>query len=125
VMTSYGGAFVELHVHPPSFALTVNERPRASPLARWQLERGSTVTTLRHASISIDDALLRHLVLLLDGTRDHATLHRELTEIVRSGAARLERQGRQLTDDSEIADVLSRELPAALAGVARLPLLVG
>lgn len=124
LLAAYGGEFVELHVRPPAFTLEVSARPLASPLARWQLRGGVNVTTLRHAAIKIEDALLRQLILLLDGARDHPALHRELATFVRTGEGRLERGGRAITDGEEIAQVLARELPEALAGVGRLALLL-
>jgi hypothetical protein len=124
LLAAYSGEVVELHVVPSAFTLEVSARPRASPLARWQLERGDNVTTLRHAAIRIEDPLLRRLIVVLDGTRTHPTLHRELTTFVRSGEGRLERDGRVINDGEEIAQVLARELPQALDGVARLALLL-
>jgi methyltransferase-like protein/ubiquinone/menaquinone biosynthesis C-methylase UbiE len=124
LLTAFSGGFVELHVSPGAFTLEVSARPLASPLARWQLGQGLNVTTLRHAPITIEDTLLRSLILLLDGTRDHSTLLRDLTAAVAGGEARLERAGRVITDHADIAETLSRELPQALAGVARLPLLI-
>jgi len=124
LLTAYAGAFVDLHVGRGAFTVEVSARPRSSPLARWQLRRGVNVTTLRHAPIKIEDALLRHLVLVLDGTRDHETLLADLIAFVRSGEGQLERQGRVVTDHEEIARTLSSELPQALAGVAQLALLM-
>ena len=49
------------------------ERARA-PAGR----RGERVTTLRHTSVEVPDALGRRLIGLLDGTRDRAALLREL-----------------------------------------------
>jgi hypothetical protein len=49
-------------------------------LARAQLEHGSTVTTLRHAMVNLDDALACRVLALLDGTRDLDALARELGE---------------------------------------------
>ena len=124
LLTAYSTEFVDLHVCPGAFTLEVSARPLASPLARWQLRRGVNVTTLRHAPIRIEDPLLRHLVVLLDGTRDHPTLLGDLARFVRSGEGRLERDGRVITEPEEVAGVLSRELPQALAGIARLALLM-
>jgi hypothetical protein len=79
---------------------------------------------LRHAPIKIEDALLRRLILLMDGARDQPTLLRELTTSVQSDEGRLDRNGRVMTDHAEIAETLSREFPLALTGVARLAILM-
>ena len=124
LLTAYAGAFVDLHVGPGAFTVEVSARPLSSPLARWQLRRGVNVTTLRHAAIKIEDTLLRQLVLLLDGTRDHATVLADLITFVRSGEGQLERQGRVVTGHEEIARTLSSELSQALGGIAQLALLM-
>lgn len=123
LLAMYTGELVELHVQPPAFTLELSGRPVSSSLVRWQLQRGTTVTTLRHTTIKLEDALLRHLVSLLDGMRDHAALVAELTDLVVTGAARLERDGRLIVDKRAAFDVLSRELPQALGDVARLALI--
>jgi hypothetical protein len=59
---------VELHVGASPFTVEPGARPVASPLARYQAERGGRVTTLRHESILVPDAI-RTLIPLLDGSR--------------------------------------------------------
>jgi hypothetical protein len=118
LLRSYAGNLVQLHRYPPSFALEAGERPTASPLARLQARSGPVVTNLRHTSVRLEDDLGRHLITLLDGTRDRATLLTELERFVGSGAVGL---------GGEEADALVRELPPALErsleGLGRLALL--
>jgi len=64
------------------------ERPVASPLARWQAQSGTTLTTLRHTTIDAEGELERYLVTLLDGTRDREALFSELAEAVETDAPR-------------------------------------
>ena len=73
---------------------------------------------------TLEDSLLRGLVSLLDGTRDEAALLSALTELIQTGGAKLERDGRAITAPDEIKRVLVSELPRALAELARLALLV-
>ena len=54
------------------------ERPRASALARWQIERQPEVTTLLHAVVRIDDEPGQILLRLLDGTRTRDEIRRDL-----------------------------------------------
>ena len=61
---------VELHGRQPAYVREVSERPVASPLARLQLRRGVEAATLLHCGVKFEDAVIRGLVLLLDGTRD-------------------------------------------------------
>ncbi len=118
LLRSYAGNLVQLQLYPPQFALEAGEQPTASPLARLQARTGSVVTNLRHASVRIEDDLGRHLVTLLDGTRDRRMLLAELEDFVNSGALAL---------DEDAAKVLVRDLDAALErsleGLGRLALL--
>lgn len=73
----YGAAragAVTLHTHAPPLAAVPGERPRASRLARLEVEQGSLVTSLCHDSVALDDEIARELLLLLDGSRSRAQL---------------------------------------------------
>ena len=48
-------AFVDLHTWEPPMATSPGVRPRASALARIEIERGTRVTSLRHRQVEIDD----------------------------------------------------------------------
>ena len=78
MLAAYGAGMVQLHLWQPEMVSTVSERPVASPLARWQAQRQNTLTSLLHQAVEPDDELTRELLLLLDGTRDHAALRDEL-----------------------------------------------
>jgi hypothetical protein len=100
----YASGMLELHVVPSRFTLEASERPRAFSLARIEAESGSLVTTRRHTTVELDDDLGRRLVTLLDGTRDRATLLKDLA--------------------SESSEPLRAEdLERSLTGLARLALL--
>lgn len=68
LLHSYAAGIVELHVRASPYSTEPGTRPRVSPLARYQAERGARVTTLRHDSIVVPDAI-RALLPLLDGSR--------------------------------------------------------
>ncbi len=63
---------------PPRFTTRAGDRPCASALARAQARRGSTVTSLRHLVVRLEDERSRRLLLLLDGTRTRAEILAEL-----------------------------------------------
>jgi SAM-dependent methyltransferase len=65
---------VVLHTAAPRMTTEPGERPLASPIARQQVATGHIVTTLCHDSASIDDAVARRLLPLLDGTRTRPAL---------------------------------------------------
>ena len=101
VIRLYAANFLELYLQAPAFVMKLSERPVASALARAQVQHASTVTNLRHASIEIEDEAARHLLLLLDGTRNQEQLLMELRQRADSGeitaeglAANLNRLGK-------------------------------
>ena len=53
-------------------------RPEASPLARWQAVRGTSVASLHHMEVLLGSSSLREVLSLADGTRTRAGLTREL-----------------------------------------------
>jgi methyltransferase-like protein/trans-aconitate methyltransferase len=99
---------VNLHVHDFPCQETVTARPRASRLARYQAAGGGNLTSACHIPVELD-AIARHLVRLLDGTRTHEEIACELASV--AGAPSLE-------------DV-RRHLPGSLGWLARMALLEG
>ena len=99
---------VNLHVHDFPCEESVNERPRASRLARYQAESGTVVTSACHVPVQLD-AIAARLVRLLDGTRNHHQLACDLAGT--EGAPGLEE--------------IRRHLPGSLDWLARMALLEG
>jgi SAM-dependent methyltransferase len=112
ILRCYAGNLVQLHVAPLPLTTSVSERPDASPLARHQARSGQFVTNLRHTTVRLEDDLGRRLVVLLDGTRDHAQLAHELRSF-------LAETGRDVPEPLEVG------LERSLEGIARLALLRG
>ena len=85
--TYASGPLLALHIAPPKCAAAVSQRPVLSPLARIQVAAGAPVmTNLNCHVIDVGDALLRKLLLLLDGQHDRAALVQELAAAIRAGA---------------------------------------
>jgi hypothetical protein len=74
----YSAGVVEFHTERHAAAVAVSPRPMASPVARWQVANGRSVTTLHHTSLRVDDELEKTLLALLDGTRDITNLRDEV-----------------------------------------------
>jgi methyltransferase-like protein/trans-aconitate methyltransferase len=126
LLQAHLAGFVELHTTTHKFAGAASERPVASPLARLQLrEGGISVSSMRHNVLKIEDVLGRHLVMLLDGTRDRAALLAELGALVKTGAVTVCHDGKPVTDPQESLQRLAGGLETNLASLARLALLVG
>lgn len=72
------GGFILLHGAPAPFALVAGEQPRASALARAQLEAGTiALITLDLRGVAFSEAGPRAFLALLDGMRDRAGLERD------------------------------------------------
>jgi len=93
-------------------------------LMRLQLETSTIVTTLRHTSVRVTDAIGRHLLMLLDGTRDKQALLAELGKLMESGQVVMQREGKEILEAREAMKVLTDELEQNLVKIARLALLV-
>jgi hypothetical protein len=125
LMTAHAAGLVELSTHISPFTLAVSDCPTASPVARFQAQRGDDfVATLRHASLHLEDPFARHLLCLLDGTRNRAALLREMKTFIAMRAADLavgEGDGPRIP----IAPTVTPEaLEEKLAELGRLALLV-
>jgi len=107
---------LELRADNPQFVLEPGEKPKASALARIQLELGNRVSTLLHGIVRMDDELGRALLLLLDGTRDRDALREALQQAVRDG--------RVTADAVPVQQITEKDLDAMLGKLARLGLLV-
>jgi len=118
----YTADLVELDIAPPRFAAEPGERPVASAWARRQLRNGGFVCNLRHNGVDLDE-LATVLLALLDGSRDHAALVRDLAAAVAGQKLVLTEDGRELVDRAEIRDTLARRLPGILDRMCQLALL--
>ena len=83
--TNHAMGFVDLHTWEPPMATSPGVRPLASALARTEIERGTRVTSLRHRQVEIDDPVAAAALVRLDGTRDRATLHEDLSRASPAG----------------------------------------
>jgi methyltransferase-like protein len=63
---------------PAPCVTTISEKPVSSALARYMLEHSDSVTTLLHSTVVVGDSAGRQLIALCDGTRDYATLVRDM-----------------------------------------------
>jgi methyltransferase-like protein/SAM-dependent methyltransferase len=121
----YVAELVELRLGPPPCVPATSACPVASPLARYQAETASRVTTLRHEVVDLNP-LDRQLVRLLDGTRDRAALVEAVTELVVTGVLVVTQpDGVVLTDAARVRGVVNSTLENHLGMLARWSLLVG
>ena len=86
LLDTYRANFIEVQGVPAPITRRPSLKPRASLVARTQLETGIAATSLCHEEIRFDTEVPRTVLKLLDGTRDRAALlaavqpaHPELT----------------------------------------------
>jgi methyltransferase-like protein/2-polyprenyl-3-methyl-5-hydroxy-6-metoxy-1,4-benzoquinol methylase len=120
----YGTGVLELYTRAADYVVEVSERPAASPLARFQVERGPAVSNLRHVEVEVEDEIGRELLKLLDGTRNRDALLEDLAAAVISQKLLLTKDSKPEEDADEIRSVLSKDLEANLQKLAKLALLV-
>jgi methyltransferase-like protein len=116
------GGPVELHVVAPMFVREVSDRPRASPLARYQALQGDVVTNLRHEPVQLSD-VERFTIRLLDGSLDRAAIAAALEDAIRRGALVPSRARNEVGDDLDAAAIGERVAHAALSRAAASALL--
>jgi methyltransferase-like protein/2-polyprenyl-3-methyl-5-hydroxy-6-metoxy-1,4-benzoquinol methylase len=125
VLNGYlGSDVVELHGAPVAVTKAVSEKPVALAAARVRAGAGRPMANRRHEVARVTD-LERHLVTLLDGTRDRPALAEAVTEAVAGGRLHLAQNGRPVTDRDEVRAAVGAILDQALANIARQALLVG
>jgi len=116
----FGAGAVVFHTTAPRHASAAGTRPRASPIARWQAARGSVVTSAFHLAIHIEDESGRHLLQLLDGTRERAALAKEMYRFLDERGALNAGAG----GPAELRRLVLEELDLNLEKLARFGLLV-
>jgi methyltransferase-like protein/SAM-dependent methyltransferase len=124
LLRSYERGHLDLRRSPIRLSTSPGERPQVSPVARYQLERRSGMTNLRHHTIKAMDDLGATLIRLLDGTRDRQAILADLLRAVASGQAELQEDGRKVTDEKRAAALLAEQLEDRLNGLAKSALLV-
>ena len=125
LLEAFSWGVVDLHPTAAPLTLEVSERPVASPLARLQAGRQQVVTNLLHGPIKLHGPLAAKLVTLLDGTRDRAAILKALSPLIERREVVLQQAGQPVDNLSTARRILAEELPAQLARLARLGLLMG
>jgi methyltransferase-like protein/SAM-dependent methyltransferase len=80
----YSLSFIDLSSIEPATSPEVSEQPAATPLVRYQAQRGTLVTNRRHRSIPINE-FDRRVLEQLDGNHTAGDLHKLVSELIRNG----------------------------------------
>jgi methyltransferase-like protein/SAM-dependent methyltransferase len=80
-----GTGLIELHLFQPVAATEAVAKPKVNRLVLWQLPQANNVTTLLNLDIRIEDEISRHLLEILDGTRDREAALAEIRRFIETG----------------------------------------
>lgn len=78
-----GTNLVEMHVSETGPFTEVSLRPEVNCLSRWQLKNADNVLTQLNIDMKIEDVVSRHLLELLDGTRNKLQLLPAMKDFIR------------------------------------------
>jgi len=127
LVTAYATAsehrIVDLLVSAPRYMLEIGDRPRGSPLARYQAASSNHVTNLRNETVALDD-LDRQVLLHLDGTRNCGDLLQMLVGLVERGILRVDEKDRPAPSAARVREILESAVDRELPKLASLALLV-
>ena len=107
---------IDLSLYRPKAFTQRSEKPRVNALARRQLVDAGNVATLLNKDIKIEDEVSRHLLELLDGTRDRRDLLAQMSDFIKNGDSI---EGRQ-----ELLDNLPNWMEESLSQLTRMGMFV-
>ncbi len=123
ILKTHLSDLLELHVVSPPVTDRPGAKPVGSPVARWEIGRGDTVTTLWHERLDLAD--LDQLVLQrLDGTRDRDALIAGIVDKVLAEGLLSGPDGAPVTDRATVTEVMSEGVDTSLANLTRSGVLV-
>ena len=85
VMACYAASFVDLHVVAPQYTLTLSEKPKATPLARYQARESTSATNTLHFLAQNLTKIQRLILAHLNGARDRVALVAVLRSAISKG----------------------------------------
>jgi methyltransferase-like protein/2-polyprenyl-3-methyl-5-hydroxy-6-metoxy-1,4-benzoquinol methylase len=123
LLQAFGVNIIDLYVYAPPIQCAPSARPVVSPLVRWQAPRG-WVTSQLHGRVECD-SFARLVVTLLDGTRDRTALEVAMLEKAKAGELVYHRDGKAVTEDGLLRQIVAEGVEQMLNRFARAALLVG
>jgi methyltransferase-like protein/SAM-dependent methyltransferase len=111
-----GTNLIQLHTFQPEAITEAREKPRVNRLAQWQLRQANNVLTLLNLDIKIEDEVSRHLLKLLDGTRNRNDLLEQMRAFIKAGS--------EIEDKETLLEDLPDWLEESLTNLARMGMFV-
>jgi methyltransferase-like protein/SAM-dependent methyltransferase len=104
----YAMGFIDISSIAPATSPEVSEQPAATPLVRYQAQRGAVVTNRRHRSISVTE-FDRRVLEQLDGSHTKEDLHKLVSDLVKNGTLTVSKAGM-----GEVDDLIDKSIHASL-----------
>ncbi len=116
----YSRGLVDIAFVPhPAVATKSEGKLKATAFARFQaLNEPRHVTNLRHGSIRMD-AFARHVISLMDGTRDIDQIVDGMVEKVQAGLFTVQDAGKNVTDSAQLKTILAPRVGGVIDQAAR------
>jgi methyltransferase-like protein len=115
---------IEFHGMPISFQRTVSAKPLVMPIARLMVQKGAIMPNRRHEVVRLDELDI-HMIPMLDGTNDRASILNKLTDLGQRGTITVNKDNVPLTDPAEIRSALDSILDRRLQNVTRMAVMIG
>ncbi|HVO90214.1 MAG TPA: methyltransferase regulatory domain-containing protein [Casimicrobiaceae bacterium] len=123
LLTCYTAGIIELRAKAPRMTTTPSHRPRASPYARLRAGQPGNLVNLRHEPVN-PDVFTRHLLMLLDGTRDRDAIVAGLADVVVRGELEVRDKGEIVTRGARLNSILREAVDENLPKLAKASLLL-
>ncbi len=124
ILGLYTQNLIFLRTTKAPFVSEVSEHPKASEVARFMAKTNFVVTSQLHELARVD-VFGAHVIQLCDGKNSQAEILDKLTELVKSGALNVAKDGVTVKDDAQIREVLKPVLDNALDNMSKSAVLVG
>jgi methyltransferase-like protein/ubiquinone/menaquinone biosynthesis C-methylase UbiE len=92
-------------------------KPRTTALIRWSAANRRPMINLRHETLNLND-LARHILTLMDGTRDEAGILDGLVELAQADRISVQRDGQPIRDTEALRQALADPLHRAMHALA-------
>ena len=118
LLTLCSRGFVEVHRESVRCANAIPTQPEISRIARLQARTGRSLTNRIHQQIPAD-GVARAVAVACDGTRTVDQIIAHLLAEAKSGRITVQANGRPVTDDQQVRNILTAQAETALTALAR------
>ena len=107
----YGLNFIDLNSIEPATSPELGEQPTATPLVRYQAQRGGPVTNRRHRSIPVNE-FDRRVLEQLDGNHTKEDLRKLVTDLIKNGTLTVTKPA---NGEVEVNDLINKSIHESLS----------